>query len=158
VKKKKNTAQEPDRSLDDYQPKAAKLARIFAENWKKLADLGYSPIPLYPAGTIKNGVDRSKSPCIKEWSNHCGTPMTEDDVASALRHRADAEIGVCGGYNGLVGVDIDTLDRNLQKRILEILPEATARIGNPQKAGLLLFRWAGAEMRLIKSSRTKTAV
>jgi len=141
---------QPDKApAEALAPERAKAApaytrtRIFAEHWQEVAGRGYSPILLHPAGTKIDGVDRSKTPCLKEWSRHCETPMTPKEIERGLGSFPHADIAVCGGYGGLAGVDIDTLDKDLQTAILEALPAAPTRLGNPGKAGLLLFRWTG---------------
>jgi hypothetical protein len=88
--------------------------------------------------------------------------MTDEEVESALRYMPNADVGVCGGYNDVVGIDIDTLDPELQQVILDVLPEyAPRRIGNPNKAGLLLLRWMGkgdAPTRRYKDKQKKAIV
>lgn len=129
--------------LDADNDNADRSASVFRDNWEEDVDLGYSPIPLYPSGAIVAGVNRSKSPCQPEWSRWCERVMTGEEIKRALNYRPDAEIGVCGGFEGVIAVDIDTLDIELQNAIIEVIPKAPLRIGNPAKAGLLMFRWAG---------------
>jgi hypothetical protein len=119
--------------------------------------LGYSPVPLYlPGEKDKSGKDRTKSPCFVDWSTSDGTPnlrtrlITKEEVAKVLRWKPYAAIGlVCGypagGEDGeLIGIDIDTLDKNIQQVVLGAVPSgAPIRIGNPAKTGLLMFRGVG---------------
>jgi hypothetical protein len=134
---------------------------VFAAFHQPLMELDYSPIPVYPAGTIKKGkdgkpADRSKSPCIEGWSRHCHELMTPEEIESALMYCPGAEIGVCGGYSGLIGIDIDTLDPEQQKLVLSCFPAgAPCRRGNRQKPGLLLCRWGGEGFGPSRSFRDK---
>ena len=125
-------------------PSRAVALGPFALNWQRFIDLGYSPVPLFPCNTIKDGKLRDKSPSFLGWSPKLRERViTREEAERRLSTLPNAEIGAVCAFNRLTGVDIDTLDRELQEIILAVLPPAPTRIGNPAKAGLLLYQWGG---------------
>lgn len=72
---------------------------------------GYSPIPLQS--------DRSP---FKGWSERCTTPMTLAEIDKIDGRYKHLGIGVAGGYNGLVPLDVDTDDEAIWNVIRGVMP------------------------------------
>ena len=51
------------------------------------------------------------------------TPLTDDEIATIDKRYPNAGIGVVGGYRGLVPIDIDTDDPDIQAAIDTVLPK-----------------------------------
>ena len=124
--------------------KPAAALGLFRAQLATLHHLGYSPVPLFPCGSTIKGKLRDKSPCFLEWSPKLRERViTPAEAKSRVSHVPNAEIGAVCAFNRLTGVDIDTLDKKLQAIVLAVLPPAPTRLGNPAKAGLLLYQWGG---------------
>ena len=107
------------------------IARADVKNWeaaKRLRANGFSPLPIR--------MDK-KRPRGDGWSRYCVTPRTAAEIdAHWYQHPWDG-VGVCGGYSGLVLIDIDTDDRPIIERVLSVLPPVrVARLGSK---GLVAF-------------------
>lgn len=94
---------------------------------QRLVDLGYSPIPL----SHETGL-----PVFKGWDRLRATPLTPRQIEWWSR-RPHMQVGVVGGFNGLVPIDVDTDHRGVWQAIRETLPPArAARRGSK---GYILF-------------------
>jgi hypothetical protein len=133
------------KNVDRSKLNGSQALGVFAAHYEELIERGYSPIPVHTAGTIKEGVDRSKTPCFLRWSEHCIEIISDEKIADIMRYRPDADLALCSGYNGLVQLDVDALDEEIQSGVLEIIGEdVPRRVGNPAKLGVLYLRWTGS--------------
>ena len=86
-----------------------------------LLDAGYSPIPVLPF---------SKKPALKGWSNYCETPLTRERIRSYAERWPEAGLGVALGYNGVLALDIDTIDGRQIEAVCSTLPASpVAKMG-----------------------------
>src|SRR5262249_53456748 len=88
--------------------------RPFTDWAVHLVDLGYSPVPLR-AG--------EKRPLEDGWDRVRRTPMTVAEIEALVHKYPGLGLGVAGGYNGLVPVDVDTDDKTIRAAIRSALPE-----------------------------------
>jgi hypothetical protein len=82
---------------------------MFARHAPALLRNGYSPVPVHPHG---------KQPIMYAWNTLRQTPLND----SQTQWFTDANIGVAGGYNDLVPIDIDTDDEEISWTIWGALP------------------------------------
>lgn len=82
-----------------------------------LARMGYSPIPLSPETGL---------PAMKGWDKLRVTPLTERQIAWRAGQNPDLVLGVVGGFNGLIPIDVDTDDPAIWAAIKAVLPEPKA--------------------------------
>lgn len=78
-----------------------------------LLPYGFSPLPIDPTDGL---------PHVKEWGKHRQTPMTVDTIDWWNRLRPGLGLGVLGGYNGLVPIDVDTDDPEVMLALKTVLP------------------------------------
>jgi Bifunctional DNA primase/polymerase, N-terminal/D5 N terminal like len=102
---------------------------IFAVNYPRFRDLGYSPIPRF---TRKDG----GSAFPEKWSTYC------DEVAPKIKldnwaQAPDANIALVGGYGGLVPIDVDTNNEEILAAVLQALPHC--RVGRFGSKGFCLM-------------------
>lgn len=112
----------------------------FMASWRTYKLLGYSPIPLHPFDVIENGQRRSKVPWPKEWPQWARAQASDEQCQQWERDKPASGVGLACGFDRLVVVDIDTLDRALQEAIRAILPKTVWRRGDPAKGGAGFFR------------------
>jgi hypothetical protein len=91
---------------------------------------GYSPVPIEP---------RSKRPlaAIGDWNRLRATPLTDEEIAVIARKYPNAGLGLLGGYRGLVPIDIDTDDADIQAAIDTVLPKYL--VAKRGRRGITLF-------------------
>ena len=95
-----------------------------------LLERGYSPIP------IREG---TKRPIFDHWDHLRDHAMTAQEIASLVWKRPNLGLGVAGGFNCLVPVDIDTNDPAIKRAILGAIPKPmVAKIG---VKGFTSFYW-----------------
>ena len=86
----------------------------FATNAGLLLRLGYSPVPLDYA---------SKKSAMTGWAaRFWHMPLSFDEVAAHSRRVPRAGLGVCCGYNRLIGIDIDSNDQAKIEAVMGVLP------------------------------------
>jgi hypothetical protein len=76
---------------------------------------GYSPVPIEPGAKRPLGV-------IGDWNRLRITPLTDNEIASLGKEYPNVGLGVVGGYRGLVPIDIDSEDPDIQAAINTVLP------------------------------------
>lgn len=81
---------------------------------------GYSPLPVEPGAKRPLGT-------IGDWGRFRDTPLTLDEIGAIAARHPDVGIGVVGGYNGLVPIDIDSEDEAIIAAITTALPPPLAR-------------------------------
>src|SRR5688572_30307481 len=85
---------------------------------------GYSAVPCAP-GTKVPGQYRNKQWRFKyDWPHYCDRLPTHYEVP-LWEKWPDAGVGLACGFGGLVAVDLDTDDAEIQAAILRELPEPT---------------------------------
>jgi Bifunctional DNA primase/polymerase, N-terminal len=77
---------------------------------------GYSPVPIEP------GCKRPLA-AVGDWNRLRVTPLTDDEIVAIGTEYPNAGLGVLGGYRGLVPIDIDTEDADIQAAIDAVLPD-----------------------------------
>jgi hypothetical protein len=106
----------------------------------------YSPLPLRT----------DRRPLPDGWDQLRTTPLTTDDIDMIVgTSRFAVGLGVVGGYNGLVPVDVDTDDADILAAIATVLPKPmVARRGTK---GFGTFYVSVSPIRARKFRRTGTA-
>ena len=109
---------------------------VFAKFHPQYIQNGYSPLPIYY---------NSKVPCVFAWSDYCEKVIEDNLISTKLLEYPNAGMGLCNGYNNLLQVDVDVLDKGIQAELLTLnsFKNAIRRIGNPYKLGVFYFRWSG---------------
>ena len=95
--------------------------------YEKFVELGYSPIPRYKIDGI------FKWPL--GWSGYCDQQADEGELTKWARH--DTGVALCGGFENLLAVDVDTDDPQIKKAVLDALPHC--RVGRFGSKGFALF-------------------
>jgi hypothetical protein len=86
---------------------AFKLAPLVLEN-------GYSPVPLRAdTGT----------PTMKGWDGLRDKPLSLQSIALVIQKQPHVGMGVVGGFNGLVPIDVDTDDPEVIEAFCSVMPE-----------------------------------
>jgi hypothetical protein len=75
---------------------------------------GYSPVPLKSS---------EKRPLLDGWDRLRATPLTKREIAQISADHPAAGLGVAGGFNRLVPIDIDTDDPEIVAAVEGVLPE-----------------------------------
>jgi hypothetical protein len=86
----------------------------FADSYQPYLERGYSPLP------IRSG---AKRPIINAWSAFCERQPTLEEAEPWARQYPGAGIGIALGYRGLIGMDFDSDDEEINGAIREVLPE-----------------------------------
>lgn len=115
----------------------------FAEVAERLADNGYSPLPIKPG---------SKRVVERDWTRFCLTPVNDATMGRWLDRHADWGTGLATGR--LVGIDIDILDQDAafeaETRARTVFGDTPlVRIGKAPKRAL--FYRAAAPFKTIKA-------
>src|SRR5271166_626600 len=95
----------------------------------------YSPVP------IKVG---EKRPLFAKWDRLRSAALTPHEIEELCRKVPGLGLGVAGGFNGLIPVDVDTDDREIVSAVSSALPRPeVAKVG---QRGFTAFYWdpAGA--------------
>jgi hypothetical protein len=90
-----------------------RITGAFAFGALRLLRAGYSPVPIRPG---------SKRPIIEAWDKLRKVPLSEFEIWRLVRENPLLGLGVAGGYNGLVPVDIDTDDDEIGDAVMDVLP------------------------------------
>jgi hypothetical protein len=106
---------------------------------------GYSPVAIEPGDKRPHGA-------LGEWNRLRTTPLTNDEIAAFAKEHPDAGLGVLGGYNGLVPIDVDTEDRDILARIDTVLGEPL--VAKRGRRGVTVF--SRDPSGLIKACKFKT--
>ena len=77
----------------------------FIAHARELIINGYSPMPIRPG---------KKAPILNEWETLREAPVTEKQLEEIGKQYPMAGLGVTGGYNGLVPIDVDTDDKKIK--------------------------------------------
>lgn len=93
-----------------------------------LLDRGYSPVPL---------VTGHRRPLLPRWDRLRTTALTEAEIERIAQRHPGAGLGVAGGFNGLVPVDVDTDVRVIVHAVMAVLPKA--RVGKRGRRGETWF-------------------
>jgi hypothetical protein len=85
----------------------------------KLANLGYSPVPILP------GEKRPLPVCdhYAHWNELRERALTEKQINGLARWKPDLGLGVAGGYNCLVPVDFDMTDPAIKRAAASAIPK-----------------------------------
>lgn len=97
---------------------------------------GYAPIP------IRTG---SKRPLFDEWR----TPLTAAEIEGLARTMPHLGIGVMGGHNGLVPIDVDSDDEALKKAVASALPRPVV-MRRGRKGYVGYWRASGGDIQACK--------
>lgn len=89
---------------------------VFADYAPKLLDAGYSPIP------IRAG---EKRPLLDKWDHLREVALKPKDIRTLDRSWPNLGLGVCGGFGGLVPIDVDSDDPAVRSAIRGALPTPT---------------------------------
>lgn len=113
--------------------------------WRKYYTLGYSPLGTHPCDVTINGKKRDKSPVMYRWQEFCDRQPDPREIRATLDIQPRAQIGVAGGYQRFVALDVDTEDERIKAVIRKFMagffPDAWLRLGNRERIGAYLFRW-----------------
>lgn len=95
-----------------------------------LLENGYSPLPI---------LEGTKRPLFDHWDHLRAKPMDRDQIDYFARKRPNLGLGVAGGFNCLVPVDIDTNDPAIKRAIMGAIPKPlVAKVG---AKGFTSFYW-----------------
>jgi putative DNA primase/helicase len=110
---------------------------------------GYWPIALRPG---------TKKPLQDRWSEQCDKQLDGKAISKLARDNPMAGLGVASGYNCLVGIDIDTDDREIIAAVKAVIPEVkVAKLG--QKGFTAFFRSnKPIRTRIFKKSKKEVLV
>lgn len=114
-------------------PRTDRVISPFAMVAIRLAEQGFSPIPIMPNSKAPGAYSLGGWRPMREWTAYCDRPPTLDEV-KAWEQWPDAGVGIALG-NGVIAVDIDCDD--LIEPISAALPAAT--VGKKGARGLTLF-------------------
>jgi putative DNA primase/helicase len=102
----------------------------FITHARQLIENGYSPVPLVPG---------AKRPIHDKWEALREATITEKLLQETVSKHPKAGVGVAGGYNGLVPIDVDTDDPAIKAAVFKVLPKTpVAKKGS--KGGTLFYR------------------
>ena len=102
----------------------------FAQHATHLLHGGYSPVPLR-VGT--------KRPLFDNWDRLRAAALTHSEIVDLVRQQPRLGLGVAGGFNCLVPIDIDTNDKEITEAIFSTIPEPlVAKKGQDGLDGVLL--------------------
>jgi putative DNA primase/helicase len=110
----------------------------FLEYARHLIENGYSPVPIRPG---------QKRPLAFEWETLRTTPLTEDQIQQVATYFPDAGLGVAGGFNDLVPIDVDTDDREIRAAVRSVLPKALV-VKRGRRGATAFFRGKLASCKL----------
>jgi hypothetical protein len=96
-------------------------ASPFAQWAEHLLDGGYSPVPLRPG--MKRPLEKMLSG--RGWDSVRETALTPAEIGGLTRKHPGLGLGVAGGFNGLVPVDVDTVNPRIVYATISALPELT---------------------------------
>jgi hypothetical protein len=85
----------------------------FSAHARQLIINGYSPMPLWPG---------KKSPIPNGWQTLREAHITERELQEVEKQYPKAGVGVAGGFNGLVPIDVDTDDKDIREAVRKALP------------------------------------
>ena len=91
---------------------------------------GYSSLPIEPGG-------KRPLAAIGDWNRLRVTPLTDEEIDEIVKRHPYAGLGVAGGYRGLVPIDIDTEEPDIQAAIDNVLPEYL--VGKRGRRGATVF-------------------
>lgn len=118
------------------------INQIRRQAFYDLRTAGYSPIPM------RRGAVRK--PCIIGWTQYCERQATDDEIEYWVRTFPECNIAVCGGYNGLLILDID--DPAMVGDLAAILPtDTTGRFGSKGLAAF--YRSSDTKARAFTAGR-----
>jgi hypothetical protein len=106
---------------------------------------GYSPVPLVPG---------TKRPMGDEWNRLKVKAMAAEEIRSLWRLEPRLGLGVAGGFNGLVPVDIDTEDGDVVSAILSAIPTPT--VVKRGRKGFTAFYHSDGPMEAFKRKRKRS--
>lgn len=80
---------------------------------------------------------KGKIPFVKDWPNV--------DFSDCITRYAASNIGLkTGKYSNIIAIDIDAIDKEIQKKICALLPPIfSGKKGNPKKIGTYFFQYNG---------------
>ena len=100
-----------------------------------LLERGYSPVPIVPSEKRPLG----QCAFYEHWNELRGTALLPRQIDILARSNPNLGLGVAGGFNCLVPVDIDTNDPAIKRAILEAIPKPkVAKVG---AKGFTSFYW-----------------
>jgi hypothetical protein len=85
----------------------------FRDYAAQLHAAGYSPIPIIPG---------TKRPALRSWSNFCETALTPRRIRDYAKRYPTAALGIALGLDGVVAVDVDTINPEQCAAINAVLP------------------------------------
>jgi hypothetical protein len=126
-------------------PNQERRHSVLFKYWRRYEELGYSPVGTHPVGTIINGRERDKSPVLYRWQQFCERQAEPREIRATLELQPRAQVGICGGYEGFVALDVDTEDEFIQGIIKKFMdkyfPDAPLRTGKKSRIGAYMFVW-----------------
>lgn len=98
-----------------------KTSSPYASIGARLVAMGYSAIPILPQSKVPGGRHNGHWVAESNWSRFCYRLPTKFEV-DAWKTWPDAGVCVVLGFDGVVGVDIDTDDPEITAAIMSVLP------------------------------------
>lgn len=131
----------------------------FARFGISLRDMGYSPIPLWPASKMPYArrLDTTRpeivfvNGLVNGWHRLRNEPLSVAHIANLADARPALGLAVAGGYGGLVPVDIDTEEPDVVAAIAKVLPRPN--VAKAGRHGFCGFYRAEGDIRARKFSR-----
>lgn len=106
------------------------IAGPFAQYAEHMLDGGYSPIPLRVG---------EKRPLFDKWDRLKKAAMVPAEIAQLVRKYPRLGLGVAGGFNCLVPIDVDTEDRDVVMAVCRALPVPV--VAKQGRRGFTAFYW-----------------
>lgn len=114
----------------------------------ELLDLGYSPIWVDHADGL---------PHMKGWDQYRSKAMHPETVRWWASLKPSAGLAVCGGFNGLVPIDVDSSDPEVKAAFLSVMPRPlVARFGTKGFGCFYRGKVAGKNFMLPKDANGDT--
>jgi hypothetical protein len=115
-----------------------------------MLDGGYSPVPLIV------GEKRPLPVCAfyQHWNVLKEKALTPQEIAALSEKYPALGLGVAGGFDGLIPVDIDVNERQIISAVLSVIPPPT--VAKKGRKGITAFYWnPSGEIRGIKFRRPR---
>jgi hypothetical protein len=122
------------------------VAAVFQAHARQAIEAGWSPIPGRYQPARNRPLKDAKRPLLPGWEKFCDRVMTHVEINDILRNHPLAQLHVASGYAGVIWIDRDTDDPEINAVIDRIIGKSNvARRGSKGRADA--YRVVGAGVR-----------